>query len=103
MSPKLLKTLDFFRLLDETGQLSLSNLAVMVVLAKLALSPTLDFAAMGILLPVIGNYTFKRYHQRRQRYSKESVVGTSNELLTALVSDVEKLKISVGMRTHGRP
>lgn len=54
----------FFRLLDENAQLSLTNIAVIIVLVKVSLSPKIDAATISALLSVISAYQFKRYVQR---------------------------------------
>ena len=61
MKNKVLKTLAFFRLLDEAGQLSITNIAVILVLIKLGLTKTVDLGSAATLLTVISSYHFKRY------------------------------------------
>jgi len=56
-----MRTLNFFRLIDENGLLSLTNIAVIVVIAKLSMAQQLDFSAVAALLTAIGGYSFKRF------------------------------------------
>ena len=63
--------MDFVRLLDETGTLSLTNIAVILVLVKIAVNGNPSFAELGTLLTVLSSYTVKRYTQRKHRYSRE--------------------------------
>ena len=100
MNQRLLKTLNFVKLLDETGSLSLSNVAMMVVLIKLALAPEMSLAEAAILLPVIGNYAFKGYHLRHARATNLKVTESAAEALMVLASDVEKLKLASGLRSR---
>lgn len=95
MRAKLLKFLDFFRLLDEDGVLSLTNIAVIIVLVKLAIEPSLDYTAVGALLTVIGSYTFKRYTQRRK--NAETVIPEDiPKAIEELKAKVTQLQIKEG-------
>lgn len=53
--------LSFFNLLDTEGKLSISNVAVVVVLVKLAIAPAASLTEAGSLLVVLANYAHKRY------------------------------------------
>jgi hypothetical protein len=64
LKDKLIGILAFFRLLDENKQISLTNLAVIIVLIKMWDLKELDLTAASTLLGVIGAYQFKRYIQR---------------------------------------
>lgn len=55
--PKFLTTL---RLIDFDGNVSLTNIAVIVSIVKLATAPTPDFAAVGALLASLASYQTKR-------------------------------------------
>lgn len=66
MKDKIIKTLAFFRLLDENAQLSLTNIAVIIVLVHMAFTPNLNLLEVSTLLGVIGAYQFKRYIQRNK-------------------------------------
>lgn len=104
MKAKLLKALDFVRLLDETGNLSLTNIAVMVVLVKVAMSSFVSPAELGALLTVISSYSFKRYNQRRHRYSKEPKIDVVQNLdkvkLDGMYNDLERLKLAAGFKKN---
>ena len=64
MKYKIIKGLAFLRLLDENAQLSLTNIAVIIVLFHMAFAPTLSLTEASTLLGVLGAYQFKRYVQR---------------------------------------
>jgi aspartate-semialdehyde dehydrogenase len=55
-----MKILSFLNLLDANHKLSLTNIALIVILTKIALSP-FDYAGAAILLPVLASYMHKRY------------------------------------------
>ena len=104
MKARILKALDFLRLLDEAGCLSLTNIAVMVVLVKVAMSQFPSFAELAALLTVLSTYTFKRYTQRKHRYSKEPKIEIAANLdrvkLDAMSNDLERLKLAAGFKKH---
>lgn len=97
LSSKWLRWADFVRLLDEQGQVSLTNLAMWVVLVKMALVASFSLSEAAILLPVIGSYSIKRYFQRRHRQSKDQATVTlaseAQAQLATLVAEVERLKL----------
>lgn len=58
---KVYKILNFFRLLDENRLLSITNIAVVIVLVKVAITPNPDVEALAALVAAIGAYNFKRW------------------------------------------
>lgn len=103
MTSKILKALDFIRLLDETGTLSLTNIAVIIVLWKVATASALDFMAVATLLTVLSTYSFKRFYQRRHRFAKESQPSAIsnfqalNNQLAGLQQELETMRLAVGI------
>lgn len=59
-----MKILKFFNLLDAAGNLSISNIAVLIVLAKLTMAPTVSITEAGMLLITLGNYAVKRHYAK---------------------------------------
>lgn len=55
------KVLTFLNLLDATGNLSISNVAVCVCIAKLAMAHPFSLTEVGALLVSLLNYAHKRY------------------------------------------
>lgn len=103
MKQRLIQILAFLRLLDENAQLSLTNIAVIVILAKMAIEPTLDYAAVAATLGVIGTYGFKRYTQRKSKplqSAKDEEFQDVQKTISELGSDIDKLKIAQGFRFH---
>lgn len=52
--------LKFFNLIDRAGKLSITNMAVYVLIVKLALSPDMDWAVVAGLLVTLLNYSAKK-------------------------------------------
>lgn len=67
MKDKALNVLNFCRLIDEHGTLSLTNIAVIIVLGKVAIAPTTDLEGMAALLTAISAYNFKRWLSSRAK------------------------------------
>lgn len=85
---KFKELLGFLRIINGDGAISLTNIAVGVIIVKLALAPALDFGACATLLTVLMGYNFKRWH-----VSKKD--AAPNELAT-IKSDINKLKMRAG-------
>lgn len=64
--PKLIKFANFCRLLDENGLLSLTNIAVILILIKIALSKSCDIGSMAMLLTALSGYNLKRYMKTKE-------------------------------------
>jgi len=86
---QLLKTLNFFKLLDETGTISITNIAVWIVLVKLCLESPLDFNAVAALLTVLGSYRFKQWHASKGPGAAKDLL----EKIAVVESKVEKLMV----------
>lgn len=52
---------NFLNLLDAQGKLSITNVAVIVCLLKLAFAPAVSITEAGTLLVALANYAHKRY------------------------------------------
>lgn len=75
MKAWLLKVVYFFHITDGKGQLDLTDLSFMLVIAKIMLSPGIDWTAVCALVPVI----LSQMHQRQveSRVEIHSVTSTS--------------------------
>lgn len=96
MSPKVVKALNFLRLIDENKTLSISNIAVSTILVKLAIQPCFDLASAAVLLTAIGNYAFKSYHRPVRSDAAEAAVQKLTEEMKRVSVSVEKLKMRAG-------
>ena len=50
----------FLRLLDDSGQVSLTNIAVYITLYKLATAPLTNYTDIAALIAAMGTYTVKK-------------------------------------------
>lgn len=70
----MIKILKFLNLLDESGDaISLTNIALVVLIAKMALASIVDWPSVVAVITAFGNYSHKRYVA-----SKGDSVVTSN-------------------------
>jgi hypothetical protein len=61
MKQLLIKIGKFTRLIDENNTLSITQIACMIVLFKLALAPSTNIIDLGTLLVTLGHYSVKKY------------------------------------------
>lgn len=86
----------FFRVIDGYGRLSLTNIAVIVVLYKLGTSPSTNITEVGTLFIAMATYAFKKREEpasSRQEKFGEVAERASNDVarLTASHMDLEKM------------
>ncbi len=63
---KLIKTGQFLRILDEQGQLSISNLAAILMLFKIATTPALSMADISLAMVGLIPYMSKKFTKQEQ-------------------------------------
>lgn len=56
-----LRILKFFNLLDSQDNLSVTNIAVIVCVTKIAIAPQFSITEVGALMVTLLNYAHKRY------------------------------------------
>lgn len=83
---RLLRTLVFLRLVDSNDSLlSLTNVAVVVAVAKLATAQNVSVAELGALLTALLAYQWKG-HRRDKRDAHK---GATDEVIAALKTDIQ--------------
>ena len=97
-----MKVLNFARLTDSNGDLSLTNIAMLIVLVKIALVPPtqLSLSELALLLPVLLNYGVKRKAQRdtkRADIRSEFIelVGVQNDKINDLKDSLANYAVEV--------
>lgn len=85
--------LKFCSLTDRGGKLSLTNIALAVVLVKIAISP-FDYTGAVMLLPVIASYMHKRSESNKaaKEEAKVSDLKQLTDKVTELNSQVQGFK-----------
>lgn len=79
------KVLSFLSLMNDTGDsISLTNIALVVLVAKMAVSPNLDWPAVVTIMTVFANYAHKRDSRK-----------TDSELSTELAGAVKEQAASI--------
>lgn len=89
--------LSFFRLIDENRQLSLTNIAVIIVLVKLALMKNIDLNSVSVLLTTLGAYNFKRYLGNSK---KDSPIAAPGKEVSVLMDEINKIKLKMGFSKY---
>lgn len=86
---KFKKILDFLSLLGDTKEsISLTNIALVVLVAKMALSPNLDWPAVVTIMTVFANYA----HKRDSRKSDEELSKDLSATLKEQAATIEQFK-----------
>ena len=79
------RSLRFLNLLDKDNNLSISNIAVCIVLFKLAIAPSLSLIDAGTLLVTLMNYAHKRH-------SVAKTVKQTNEFEQATINKLKEFE-----------
>lgn len=89
-----LNVLGFFQLIDHNNRLSITNIATMVVIVKIAMAVSIDWGVISALLITLLNYGHKRHV-----ISKEKCTAKSEDLpfvdLTDITNEVHALASQV--------
>lgn len=88
------KVLNFLRILDENALLSLTNIAVIVVLVKLAVADYLDFEAVAALLAVLSGYSYKRFVNK----DRKPVENNAENRLSEIEDKLSRVAMAVGFK-----
>lgn len=88
------KILKFLQLSERGGNLSLTNVAMYVVLTKVAISP-FDWTGAAVLLPVFASYMQKRYESNKfevkaQEATKLAAVEAAKPVVS--LAELEEIK-----------
>lgn len=95
------KALDFVNLLDSEQRLSITSLAMYVVLVKVAISPAPSLADLGSLLLVLLNYAHKRVvisNSASEETGKIQIASELERTVEELKSKVNALAIKAGFQ-----
>lgn len=87
------RVLNFLRLIDDDGHLSLTNLAVIVILVKTAIAPTLSVTDIGALLIAVLNYAHRRVVNTNSSLSEGQL---ETDAAAEVAAQVDKLKAFAG-------
>lgn len=94
----------FFRVLDDDNVVSLTNVALMIVLAKLVMVPSVSVVEVGTLLLGLFNYSYKRYIKFREPKPEEltkrhkSQLGEMEKVVTELRDKVGQISTVLSLR-----
>jgi len=81
MKPAIFGILRFFKLIDDSNQLSLTNIALIIVIVKLAMIQQASMMDLGTLLLALANYNIKKY----------LALGTLSTSLTTIKQDITRV------------
>lgn len=87
---------NFLNLLDAQGKLSITNVAVIVCLLKLAFAPAASITEAGTLLVALANYAHKRYTNATPEPTE--VDPELQKQLNEMQSTVSNLALKAGLK-----
>lgn len=100
------RVLKFLRLIDENQNLSLTYLAVWIVLIKVAITPDFDLSSAGVLLIALLNYGYKKFITSVHNPSYSDAVNKKVDAVSQEVietrSELSKLSLQLGFRGKDR-
>lgn len=88
---------DFLNLLDAQGKLSITNVAVIVCLLKLAFAPAASITEAGTLLVALANYAHKRYTNATPEAPDKGAEELQKQL-DEMQSTVSNLALKAGLK-----
>ncbi len=83
MSDRIIRALQFIRVADETGNLSLTNISLLVTLALVLLRPELAVADVATFIATIVGYQVKRFA------GGQTAVQDDNAAVQAAIKDLQ--------------
>ena len=89
---KFCKILRFFNLVDRNCNLSITNIAVIVLITKMAIAP-FDWATAAGLLVTLINYSHKRYANAQAE--KAAADAVTNEQVSSVQAIVDQIRTEV--------
>ena len=92
-----MKVLNFLRLTDEQGRISLSNLAIYLMLGKVLVTPQLALPDVGAFLAALASYQMKRF-MNNERPDEAADMQALKEQLGKLQSSVVAVQMANGMK-----
>lgn len=82
----LLNILQVFRILDENRQISITNIAVIIVLVKLWQTPSTNMTDVGSLFIALSHYGYKKYLNKDTINQAAAVANQISDKVDALNS-----------------
>lgn len=103
MKASLLKISNFLRITDaHDGQLSLTNIALLVVLVKLMLAPALSIVEVGTLFIALASYQTKKIINKVATKEEENPLKPEIDALQAKLDDIDgrvtSLSLNAGIK-----
>ena len=92
---RFMKVGKFLRLIDENNQMSITNIAVMVVIYKVGTAHQVDLYDAGIILIALLNYSYKRYMKLKEVKEIKHIEDEGGDLTNQIKDEIKGLKDKV--------
>lgn len=92
---RFMKVGKFTRLIDENNQMSITNIAVLVIIYKVGTAHEVDIYDAGIILIALLNYSYKRYMKFKEVKEVSSKKLEGDDLTSQVKDEIKGLKDKV--------
>lgn len=86
----------FLRLIDENRVLSITNIALWVIIAKIAAVQEASMTDIAALLTVVFNYAYKRYVKAKEPKEEDTALVKYDKKLEDFQSQLKDVKDKIG-------
>lgn len=88
------KLLKFLQLVDREGNLSITNIATIVVITKIAIAASIDWGVISALLVTLLNYGHKRHESNKVRPTAQIAVDLKplQDSINKMADDIQEVK-----------
>lgn len=93
---RFMKVGKFLRLIDENNQMSITNIAVLVVIYKVGTAQNVDLYDAGIILIALLNYSYKRYIKFKEVKEIKPSSSVEDDIVEQVKEEIKGLKDKVG-------
>lgn len=95
---KIKSILNFLNVLDSEGKLSITNLAVIIVLVKLVIAPTASITEAGALLVALANYAHKRFTNNNSIPEPSNINDEITNQIRQLDDKISTVSLAAGLK-----
>lgn len=99
MNPRIKGALEWLRIIDvHDGQVSLTNVALIIVLGKLVFAPAVGLTEIGGLLIALASYQGKKVINRNAESPEEDPLKPQVEEMKTLIDDIQSKVTALAMQ-----
>lgn len=93
--PSMQQVLTFFNMTDREGNLSITNIAMIVLIAKIALAPAVSIAEVAAFFIALLNYSHKRYEASKAANAEVVTIDESRAAVSEMATKLTEIESKV--------